>query len=330
MLKIRRAVYEDIPNIMKFMDKHWKPGNILAKNRDFFEWQFLEDGKVNMFIGIDDETDKIYGMLGVILYSKSENPDISGCTWRTIKSENPMLGMELQDIMWREIHPRYAYSMGLTEVTVKINRLQGLKPVRSQHYYRLADKTEYKIAKINDKIIPRMEDSGYCLKPIYHVEEMKQIISEKQLAASVMSKDYYYIEKRYFNHPVYKYGFWKIMDKSGTAKSILITREENARERKMCKIIDFYGNYEDLGQIGRALDEIMDEKQYEYIDVYSYGVPVEVYEKSGFVSCDEKNTNIIPNYFHPFEQKNVDLWMSDPLGIDVRMFRGDGDQDRPC
>ena len=84
MLKIRRAVYEDIPNIMKFMDEHWKPGNILAKNREFFEWQFLEDGKVNMFIGIDDETDKIYGMLGTILYNKSENPDISGCTWQTI------------------------------------------------------------------------------------------------------------------------------------------------------------------------------------------------------------------------------------------------------
>lgn len=45
MLTIRRAVYEDIPHIMKFMDEHWKPGNILAKDRSFFEWQFVEDGK---------------------------------------------------------------------------------------------------------------------------------------------------------------------------------------------------------------------------------------------------------------------------------------------
>ena len=62
MLTIRRAVYEDIPHIMKFMDEHWKPGNILAKDRSFFEWQFVEDGKVNMFIGINEEEAKIYGM----------------------------------------------------------------------------------------------------------------------------------------------------------------------------------------------------------------------------------------------------------------------------
>ena len=43
MLKIRRAVCDDIPNIMKFMDEHWKPGNILAKDRDFFEWQFVAE-----------------------------------------------------------------------------------------------------------------------------------------------------------------------------------------------------------------------------------------------------------------------------------------------
>lgn len=37
MITIRRAVYDDIPDIMRFMDEHWKPGNILAKNREFFE-----------------------------------------------------------------------------------------------------------------------------------------------------------------------------------------------------------------------------------------------------------------------------------------------------
>lgn len=93
MLKIRRAVCDDIPNIMKFMDEHWKPGNILAKDRDFFEWQFVEDGKVNMFIGIDEEEGKIYGIMGVIVYNSSKVPDVSVCTWQTIKSPDPMLGI---------------------------------------------------------------------------------------------------------------------------------------------------------------------------------------------------------------------------------------------
>lgn len=331
MLITRRAVYEDIPNIMKFMDEHWKPGNILAKNRDFFEWQFLEDGKVNMFIGIDDETDKIYGMLGTILYNKSENPDISGCTWQTIKSENPMLGTDLQDVMWQEIHPRYNCSIGLTKKAVEINRVMyGLRPIVMQHYYRLADRMEYKIAKVFDKIISRAENTGYRLEPVCTVEEMKQIISEEQLRKGVLSKDYCYINRRYFEHPVYKYEVWKIIDEKENSKSVLITREETANGSKMCKIIDFYGDLQDLGKIACTLDRLMDIRQYEYIDVYSYGVPIEVYERGGFICCDENNVNIVPNYFHPFVQQNIDLRMMEPTQKGVKMFRGDGDQDRPC
>ena len=45
MLTIRRAVCDDIPNIMKFMDEHWKPGNILTKDRDFLNGSFFRIGK---------------------------------------------------------------------------------------------------------------------------------------------------------------------------------------------------------------------------------------------------------------------------------------------
>lgn len=45
MLKIRRAVCDDIPNIMNFMDEHWKPGNILAKDRDFLNGSLSRTGK---------------------------------------------------------------------------------------------------------------------------------------------------------------------------------------------------------------------------------------------------------------------------------------------
>ena len=72
------------------------------------------------------------------------------------------------------------------------------------------------------------------------------------------------------------------------------------------------------------------EKEYEFVDVYSYGVDTTVYEQAGFLRCDENCENIIPNYFHPFEQKNVTIRMIDPFIEGLRLFLGDGDQDRPC
>ena len=145
-----------------------------------------------------------------------------------------------------------------------------------------------------------------------------------------MSKDYYYIEKRYFKHPIYHYDFWKIIDKGGDSYSVLITRDEVVKDGIVCKIIDHYGRMKDLGRIAGALDRLMEEKEYEFVDVYSYGVPVEIYEQGGFVRCDKNSENIIPNYFHPFVQENISLRMTEYELPELRLFRGDGDQDRPC
>ena len=43
--KIRLAVYNDIPLIMRFIDEHWKKGHILAANRTLFEWQYIIEKK---------------------------------------------------------------------------------------------------------------------------------------------------------------------------------------------------------------------------------------------------------------------------------------------
>lgn len=330
MITIRRAVFDDIPHIMRFMDEHWKPGNILAKNREFFEWQFVDGDKLNMFIGIDEEAGTIYGMIGAVVYSKSTNPDISSCTWQVIKSSNPILGLDLVDYMCGELSVRYNFGAGLSEKSVKINKLLGYKIIAMNHYYRLADREDYKIAKVADKVIPFAESTGYSLEPIHSVEKMKKIISEKLLAACILSKEYSYIEKRYFGHPIYHYDIWKIVDTEGKSQSVLITRDEVMQDRKICKIIDHYGKMEDLGKIAEALDRLMEERGYEFVDVYSYGIPVEIYEQGGFVRCSEESSNIVPNYFHPFVQENIALKMIDPMIEGLRLFRGDGDQDRPC
>ncbi len=330
MITLRRAVYDDIPDIMRFMDEHWKPGNILAKNRDFFEWQFVDGDKLNMFLGVDEESGKIYGMMGVIVYNKSANPDISGCTWQVIKSSDPMLGLELSEYMHQQMNGRYSLAAGLSKKAVSIYEMMGYPITELDHYYRLADRGDYKIARVVDKQIPIVEEMGYSLERIDTVDEMRQIIPEELLAGQILSKDYYYIEKRYFGHPVYHYDIWKIVDNRGDSHSVLITRDEIMQDRRVCEIIDHYGVAEDLGRIAGALDRLMKEKEYEFVDVYSYGIPVQIYEQGGFVRCDESSENIIPNYFHPFVQENISLKLVDPMMQGVRLFRGDGDQDRPC
>ena len=77
---------------------------------------------------------------------------------------------------------------------------------------------------------------------------------------------------------------------------------------------------------------MLEEYDAEYIDLYSHGVQIELLEQAGFINRKKVNNLIIPNYFEPFEQKNIDLtfaYKTIQTLPPVRLFKADGDQDRP-
>ena len=314
---------------MDFMEKHWLHGYALAHDRTFFDWQFVKNGKVDIWIGIDDEKRKLYAIQSAIFYRDVPNPDFSGSVWLAIKSPNPLLAFDVQNVMWSEMKPRDTFSPGLRPDAVKIKRLMGETVVAMDHYYRLNDIERYDIAVIKDKRIPVASDTGFTLVPISQIKDFECVITEKELINSAPSKDYAYINWRYFNHPIFKYNFWKVLNPETKPCAILITREEYANNSKCCKIIDFYGLSETLGYLASSFDRLMQENDYEYIDVYSYGVPSEIYENGGLTRCDEKSANIIPNYFQPYTPTNSDIFLVPPSTPGTRLFRGDSDQDKP-
>lgn len=329
MITIRRAKTEDIPTIMQFMDDHWLRGYVLAHDREFFDWQFVHNGKVNIWIGIDDETGKLYAMQSAIFYRDTEHPDMSGSVWLAIKSDNPMLAFDVQNALWYEMQPRDSFSPGIRPDAIRINKLLGYNVVAMDHFYRLQDISNYRIAVVNDKQIPSIPDTGYTLVPCDSLDEMKSVIPEESLVSLIPSKDYAYIKWRYYDHPIFHYDLWKINDPSGHSCAILITREEHANDATSCKIVDFYGDFEILGKITPALDRLMAEKDYEFIDIYSFGISTEIYEKAGLLRCDSNSVNIVPNYFQPYTPANSDIMLVPPGTPGSRLFRGDSDQDKP-
>lgn len=329
MITIRRAEIKDIPTIMQFLEDHWLHGYVLAHDRKFFDWQFVHKGKVNIWIGIDDEIGKLYAIQAAIFYRDVPNSDMSGSVWLAVKSDNPMLAFDVQSQMWTEMRSRASFSPGLRPDAVRINKLMGNTVVAMDHYYRINDLNDYKIAIIIEKKIPEVSDTGYRLEPINHLEEMKAIISEDTLLNSAPSKDYNYIKWRYFDHPIFKYDIWKIINNDSIPEGILITREEHANGSVSCKIVDFYGDSELLGRITFAMDTLMHQKDYEFMDIYSYGVNAEIYENAGLLRCDNSSPNIITNFFQPYTPVNSDIMLVPPWVPNARLFRGDSDQDKP-
>ena len=82
---------------------------------------------------------------------------------------------------------------------------------------------------------------------------------------------------------------------------------------------------------GRFIFKIVHKEGYEYADFYCYGLENKILNDAGFFLVNSIDDLIIPNYFSPYLQKNINLnFFVDTENLNlIKLFKGDGDQDRP-
>lgn len=328
MINIRFAKIDEIRVIMKFIDDNWKKGHILGRDRRFFEWMYVEDNHCNFVIAIDEMQNKIYGILGFIKYNDKINPDVSAGMWKTIKSDNPMLGNEMREYFIKEMKFRMSNAPGLSKKAIRIEQLMGGGIGKLNHCYRINDLDQYNIPIINNKEILPYRKTEYNYREIFDFSEFASIISDDILKSQSFIKSKKYIKHRYFEHPIFKYIFL-VIESSNIEQSLIISREVEHEGTKILRIIDYIGPQENLVGLGAWMDSILKKNTYEYVDFYNYGISKEILTNAGFKIRDDKDPNVIPDHFSPFERKNSDIMFIIPEVENFRLFKGDGDQDRP-
>ena len=330
MIQIRQAVYKDIPKIMNFIDEHWKKGHIMGNNRTMFEFQHVRDGEVFYIIAEDDVDGKIYGSMGYIPMMEQEWPCMSTVMIRSLENpEGRMLGEEISRYFEANMQCYNVFSVGVEKRYAKtIGAMGGVTIDTLHHYYRLGKKREFKIASIcHYEVIP-VQHTESKLIPLLEFADFVGQVDLEELYEDYPRRSPAYIEHRYYKHPYFNYKLWGIQSKDGI-KSAFAAREEVVGEAKVLRIVDFFGRDRDLAGIGGELDRLLLEKDYEYIDFYCYGIDEEIMKKAGFLLREENDSNIIPNYFDPFEQKNVEIYFYTWFKENIHVYRGFGDQDRP-
>lgn len=329
MLCVRKAEISEIPAVMQFIAEHWKKDHILAVDRDFFEWMYVQGEELNFNLAVDDETGKIFGINGFILYNHEANPDMSGSMWKVLSNQSPALGLSLGEYSWERWQPRDVFSLGLNERAAKIEHLYGSETACLECWYRLGKNDGFKLAKIETIPETDFNDETGKFECIFSMDEFKQAVSDVQLKKNTPYKNYSYIEHRYFNHPVYEYQFYRVMNREETCSGVFVCREAEHDGVQVCKIIDFYGEDAAVSYSGGLWDWLLQEKAYEFIDFYCYGIAHQYLNKAGFSLLSQEDGNIIPNYFEPFERENVKIRIVVAHWPSFHLYRGDGDQDRP-
>lgn len=333
----RLADISDVPAIMDFINNEWKKGHILGTNREFFLWQYgtTEYGdynNINVVIMQDKETNKIVGINCFVKYSNSMDRMFVSSAITKVSADItiPMSGVELIR-RFHDLVPAKAYfSYGTNPKTMLPigEKVFGYHTGVMQQYYRLnMEISNFCIAGIHHYIEPSYIPGNCSMIEMKSLSEADGRFDFEQSYKRLPYKSKEFIQKRYFQHPVYQYKKWMIENEKGLIEGILFGREILHGNAKILRLVDFRGDTNSLSEIGNALDAVLKNGCYEYVDLMVSELPAGLAEKSGFTLLDINGENIIPNYFEPYVKENIKIYFQE--SEDIIIFKADGDQDRP-
>lgn len=326
MVRVKKAEVNDIQRIMSFIDEHWQKDHIMAVDRTMFEFQHLDGDDVHYLICENTDNGDIYGAMGYIAMSSYDYPVISMTMAMSIKNDFCAMPIDMiTKYFIKNIKCYNLISLGVEKrYALTIKKIGGYVD-KLNHYYQLNPEIDvFKIARINNKNIIDVK-GNLEIEEIYSFEEFSRLLSDEILKKYLPPRDNEYVRHRYFNHPYYLYRFFNITNNN----AVIVGREECIKDRKILRIVDYFGYSETISGIGKSLRKLMVNEGYEYIDFYCYGLSEKIMSSAGFILNNDADGNIIPEHFSPFEQKNIDLYFYTWSDKYLRVYKAFGDQDRP-
>jgi len=330
---LRFANYTDIDDIARFVNIYWKQGHVLSRDRELFEYMYLEkDGRLNFVIAFDPQSNEVIAILGYIP-SDALHSRISLSMWKSRPDAHLRkykAGLALLRFLIDELKPKSIFSTGISVETQAAYKFLGYSCDAMNHHVIVNNEIdEFKIIK-NPPLASFYSHSSEAvttsLTTIKSDEEMRDAATKLQFAKTLKDSDY--LCHRYLCHPRFKYEVREVLLNAKTV-GILVFRRFFAIDRSCIRIIDVVGAETCLKSAIEPLAQEMLMNGDEYIDLLSWGLDGDDLHEAGFANCREFTDCVVPEYFAPFSQTKVDRWLFTNLPESEKFFKGDGDQDRP-
>jgi len=336
-ISFRLLSFDDLLDFKSFMSKYWSKEHIFVVENSVFEWQHR---------GVDNyhhmsawKNNKLIGVHGFIPQSHFDeqlpNNQIFLTLWRAIDEGNIGVGFKLFLKTTKQCSYSFIGSVGINKKLVPFHKWQGFCVNKMNHHVLLSpDVTSFRVAKVSNKFRFDYKANQENLAMRLHELEKDDFIVqdiEKLFLYQVPSKSKGFIINRYYNHPIYKYKIYGFINKN-ILEAVLVLRPIEILGTVVLRLVDYYGANETISLLQYDLLKLIKLYNAEYLDIYSYGFPASLLEGIGFVNRYTQKSMIVPNYFEPYEQKNVDIYcgyINHLENKNVRMFKSDGDQDRP-
>lgn len=328
---IRLCRKDEYGKLIRFVHDYWNEGHVFCRSREIFEFQHGdgENGFYDFVIAVHRETEEIHAVLGFITSSRYDGRSadapqaVCGALWKVRNDvENREVGKLGLGVLYYLIqrYPQSSYiTLGLSRYSQQIYQAIHFDFGVMGHYYVAnREKKDFHIA-----YAPVIRKGAEKRKDV-HIAALKDIPEFDNHFFPEKNREY--LINRYRKHPVYEYELLGIYVK-GRLKCIWAVRKISVEGRSCLRLTDMAGEFEGMEGMEGNIQELLADHDAEYMDCYNYGIEKRKFLEAGFL--ERQGDTIIPNYFEPFERKNVDIHYACYGRRPVVLFKADGDQDRP-
>lgn len=343
-MRIALATPGDRDRLLGFIRDHWSETHIFVERAEVFTWQHLDPtGRLNMIFAEDTDRpeDPILGVLGFIPMGRFDEAlgdrDLMLAIWKVREDlAPPGLGVRLLRRLTSALEPRLIGAVGTSQMVRRIYQILGYEVGQMEQAALFAP------GSIDHRIASGVPPSAAAAQQPTHVRIELVELSETapaearvrvdELAAAVVpGKSFDYVVERYLRHPWYQYVVRGVRQ-DGVLVSVVVWRVVSAQGSRVLRVVDVVGEVDWLAHAGAALQHEIEAADAEYLDVVHWGIDPAILATAGFIRASATPGLVVPNYFAPFECRNITIEMAYRVfeeGGPVRFFRADSDQDRP-
>lgn len=329
MIRYRLAATDDFERIQTFLRLHWRSDHIFVRDSAFFRFEMCATGAPQYLLA--EAGDKLAGLVGFLTYGKDPGgSDLFIAILRSLP-EYAAEGVGLRLLQGVQQLTRGRVScVGVIPKALPLYNLVGFRTGYLDQFVWVNPTLEaYKILK---DVLPQswqMDTSSLTtVRPLGPGQLEASFTQLDQKDAP--QKSLWYFKRRYLEHPVYRYriqGVFEGESPSARLTGVGVWRIQPHDGASVAKIIDWIGPLAGFPAFLRSIQAACLEEGCEGADLYCTGIAEQLITDAGFRRAE--GSAVFPNYFNPYLARNVPVTFATTAAAPFRMFRGDGDQDRP-
>ncbi len=331
---IRLCATSERDSVMAFLNEHWSTGHVMATHTGLFDWQHASVDRAGYDYVLAWRGAELLGVLGYIATGRydadlADRNTVWLSLWK-VRDDCGVagLGLALLRFLTETVPHSWLGVVGIEHSHPPMYRGLRFRTGELKQYVLFNPTVEPRLAPLPRGFVTPAIPRGEASLSSLDAEALASLDVRAIAVDAIPTKSARYFQARFLEHPFFAYTVYAI-ERGGRPVALMAARVLEESGSRALRVVDYWGSLHHLRECGTALLGEVQRSGCEYADLWAAVPDTAPLHEAGFHTVDPDGALVVPNYFEPFERRNVRILYAFKGPLEHRVFRADGDQDRP-